>query len=46
MPKLKITQIKSPRKVTKTYVNKFGLNKLNRVKIVEGNDSIKGMIKK
>ena len=49
MPKLKITQIKSPigrEKSQKLTLISLGLNKLNREKIVEGNDSIKGMINK
>ena len=49
MSKLKITQIKSPigrEKSQKLTLISLGLNKLNRVKIVEANDSIKGMINK
>ena len=49
MQKLKITQIKSPigrEKSQKLTLISLGLNKLNREKIVVGNDSIKGMINK
>ena len=49
MQKLKITQIKSPigrEKSQKLTLISLGLNKLNKEKIVEGNDSIKGMINK
>ena len=49
MQKLKITQIKSPigrERSQKLTLISLGLNKLNRQKIVEDNDSIKGMINK
>ena len=49
MQKLKITQIKSPigrEKSQKLTLISLGLNKINKEKIVEGNDSIKGMINK
>ena len=49
MQKLKITQIKSPigrENSQKLTLISLGLNKINREKIVEGNDSIKGMINK
>ena len=49
MQKFKITQIKSPigrEKSQKLTLISLGLNKLNREKIVVGNDSIKGMINK
>ena len=49
MSKLKITQIKSPigrENSQKLTLISLGLNKINREKIVEANDSIKGMINK
>ena len=49
MQKLKITQIKSPigrENSQKLTLISLGLNKINREKIVEANDSIKGMINK
>ena len=49
MQKLKIKQIKSPigrEKSQKLTLISLGLNKLNRERIVQSNDSIKGMIEK
>ncbi len=49
MSKLKITQIKSPigrKKSQRLTLISLGLNKINRQKVVENNNSIKGMIEK
>ena len=49
MPKIKITQIKSPigrtNKQRKILIS-LGLNKINREKIIENNPAIQGMVKK
>ncbi len=49
MPKIKITQIKSPigrnNKQRKILIS-LGLNKINREKIIENNPAIQGMVNK
>ena len=49
MPKIKITQIKSPigrnNKQRKILIS-LGLNKINREKIIENNPALQGMVDK
>ncbi len=49
MPKIKITQIKSPigrnTKQKETLIS-LGLNKINRERVLETNNSISGMVEK